>query len=415
MPCARQLGSRKIEASKASFFDGSRAGGGRRRPLSGAVFFFVGILVCQLGMACLPAAARTAPDRDVRVLLYEGSGPARLTVSQGSPVKRVVKKVRIKGQGLEMNGRFAGRDLLLTSDQPIGWAGKHYRGQIRVRWSSAGMQIINEVSLDEYVAGTLFREAYSSWKLEALYAQSIVARTYALAQMEKSAAAPYDLRSDTASQVYGGVDAERARALSIVRKTSGEYLSYLGKPILAAYHANAGGQTASAAEVWGREMPYLVSLSIEDEWESPDAYWRLERSPKELSRALEAAGFTVGRVKQVEIAKRTPSGRVAKIQFHGTRRIVEISGKELRELLGSTVLRSTLFEVQPTEKGDFIFVGSGYGHGVGMSQWGAQSMAEDGKGYQAILAHFYPGTSLHRPLRRTGQEPIPPASQTGNP
>jgi stage II sporulation protein D len=241
-----------------------------------------------------------------------------------------------------------------------------------------------------------------------------VARTYAMAQMEKSREAPYDLRSDTASQVYGGVDAERERALSIVRKTSGEYVSYLGKPILAAYHANAGGQTASAEEVWGKEIPYLVSISIEDEWESPDAYWRLELSPKELGQVLDSAGFAIGRVKRIEISKRTPSGRVEQVTFHGTRQAAKMSGKELRELLGSTVLRSTLFEVQPTEEGNFIFVGSGYGHGVGMSQWGAQSMAENGKGYREILAHFYPGTSLRRHLRRTGEAPIPPASQTGS-
>jgi stage II sporulation protein D len=166
--------------------------------------------------------------------------------------------------------------------------------------------------------------------------------------------------------------------------------------------------------VWGKEIPYLVSISIEDEWESPDAYWRLELSPKELGQDLASAGFAVGKIKRIEISKRSPSGRVEQMIFHGTRQNAKISGKELRELLGFTVLRSTLFEVQPTKEGNFVFVGSGYGHGVGMSQWGAQSMAEDGKGYREILAHFYPGTSLRNDLRRTGEEPIPPASKTGS-
>ncbi len=386
----------------------------RKSHYSRAAFFVVGFMTFVCAAFSVPALAGAATDELVRVLLYEGSGPIRLGVTASGSTRQIWKKVGIKGAGLEINGQSVGRAALIESGQPIEWAKKHYRGQIRVQRAGAGVLIINELSLDEYVAGTLFREAYSTWKLEALYAQAVVARTYAMAQMEKSRAAPYDLRSDTTSQVYGGVDAERERALSIVRKTSGEYVSYLGKPILAAYHANAGGQTASAQEVWGEEIPYLVSISIEDEWESPDAYWRLELSPKELGRVLASAGFAVGKIKRIEISKRTSSGRVEQITFHGTRQNAKTSGKELRELLGFTVLRSTLFEVQPTEEGNFIFVGSGYGHGVGMSQWGAQSMALDGKGYREILAHFYPGTSLRNHLRRTGEAPIPPASQTGS-
>jgi hypothetical protein len=114
------------------------------------------------------AVAWAATEGPVRVLLYEGAGPIRLGVTPARSARQVWKKVGIKGAGLEVDGQIAGRVALIESDQPIEWAGKHYRGQIRVQRAGAGILIINELSLDEYVAGSLFRVAYSSWKVEAL-------------------------------------------------------------------------------------------------------------------------------------------------------------------------------------------------------------------------------------------------------
>jgi len=267
---------------------------------------------------------------------------------------------------------------------------------MEIRRVEAGLAVINRLTLEAYVVGTLFREVYVDWEEDALYAQTVVARTFALAQMEKEIDQPYDLRADTGDQRYGGIGSHDARARKIVEKTRGEYLSYLGKPILAVYHASAGGQTAGAEEVWGTKVPYLVSVPVENEWSAPDAYWRVTMSPKELGKALEAAGYSVGHVRSMQVVGRSPSGRVAAVAIRGDRKAIQIEGRALRQALGQTVLRSTLFELRLGANGDFIFVGSGYGHGVGLSQWGAQTMAQRGASYRKILNWFYPGAKLTR-------------------
>jgi stage II sporulation protein D len=248
------------------------------------------------------------------------------------------------------------------------------------------------------VAGTLGREAYRRWHPEALRAQAVVTRTYALHERARRAGAPYDLRGDTGGQVYGGLDAESPEAVAATRATRGEWLAFAGRPILAVFHSAAGGRTASAEEVWGRPVPYLVSLDVEHEEDSPDAYWRAAFPGTTLGRALAPMGVRVGPVREVRVAERSPSGRARRLRIRGDAGEAELPARELRQALGEGVIRSTLFEVREASEG-FVFVGSGHGHGVGMSQWGAQAMAVRGAGYREILATFYPGTELVEGVR----------------
>jgi stage II sporulation protein D len=178
-----------------------------------------------------------------------------------------------------------------------------------------------------------------------------------------------------------------------VRGTRGELLVYRGEPILAAFHSASGGQTASAEEVWGRALPYLVSRPVPDEEDSPDTYWRASVSRTTLGRALEPLGLRLGAVRQVRVEGRSASGRALRVRLQGTEGSESLEARALRSALGRSVIRSTLFEVRNAEDG-FIFVGSGHGHGVGMSQWGAQAMATRGASYREILEWFYPGTQL---------------------
>ncbi len=331
----------------------------------------------------------------VRVLLDEVKS-ARIRVVDPGDGKIRNFSVAAKGAGIELDGLAKGSTLLFQSASHIEYGGNHYRGRLRVKRVGSNLSLVNYLPLEQYVAGTLFREVYPGWKGEALLAQAVVVRTYALSEVEKGRGTDYDLRADTGSQVYGGIGAEGEQATEIVKKTKGEYLSYLGKPILAAYHATAGGRTASAAEVWGKDVPYLVSVAVEDEWESPDAYWRLQVSGSELARALQTIGVSVGELHSLRITERSPSGRVVRVKVAGKRHTALISGRELRDALGHRELKSTLFELRAEPGAGFVFVGSGYGHGVGMSQWGAQIMAERGASYREILAWFYPGTTLQR-------------------
>jgi stage II sporulation protein D len=273
--------------------------------------------------------------------------------------------------------------------------GRRFWGAIELLRGSAGLRIVNELPLEDYVAGTVLGEISEQWGAAVLRAQAIAARTYALHRRVHPRSADFDLRATTADQVYLGIDGESPTVRAAVDATRGQVLTYQGAPILAAYHSAAGGRTASAEEVWGQRLAYLASVDVEGEEDSPDTYWRTRISPGALGAALEAAGHPVGRVRDVAVAERSASGRARMLRIHGSRDTIEVSTGVLRRVLGAGYLRSTLFELRRSGS-DFVFVGSGNGHGVGMSQWGARALALRGAGHRQILLHFYPGTRLER-------------------
>jgi stage II sporulation protein D len=346
-------------------------------------------------VAVPPAAG--AKGFEVRVLLRASSGP--LTVSS-----RERGRVRVA----------AGRDSVLVDGQPVGGVWRHRGGELRidelrvrggveVRRSESGLAVINQVPLEPYVAGTLGREVYASWEPATLRAQAVVTRTYALHRAAQ-ASGHWHLTADTAGQVYGGFDAENASVVAATRATAGEWLAYRGEPILAAFHSASGGRTASAHEVWGQRVPYLVSIEVRDEEDSPDTYWRASVSRPTLGRALAPLGIDVGEVRDVQVIERSPSGRARAVQVRGRGGEAELSARVLREALGMDVIRSTLFQTRTTDAG-VVISGSGNGHGVGMSQWGAQAMAKRGASYREILAAFYPGVAVVSGLTAVGGVP----------
>jgi stage II sporulation protein D len=273
--------------------------------------------------------------------------------------------------------------------------GLRLRGDLEVRRVSEGLQVVNRVPLEHYVAGTLGREMYPGWEAEALKAQAVVTRTYVLHRAEQRGAGAYDVEADTRGQVYGGVDAESPAVQAAVQATRGEFLAWEGRPILAVFHSASGGRTASSEEVWGRRLPYLQSIAVEHEEDSPDTYWRATVSRTKLGRALAPLGVRVGPIRELRVVERSPSGRVRSVAVRGRDGETEIEARALRRALGAEVIRSTLFETRE-DAGSIVLVGSGHGHGVGMSQWGAQGLARQGASYRDILATFYPGTTLAR-------------------
>jgi stage II sporulation protein D len=268
-----------------------------------------------------------------------------------------------------------------------------FRGKLEFRRIFKGMQVINEVMLEDYVAGILGRELYPDWHSETLKAQAVAARSYVLHQRAANDGQPFHVEAGTDSQVYGGVDAETPSIRAAVSATRGEFLAYARKPILAVYHSASGGRTASSEEVWGRPLPYLVSLEVADEQDSPDTYWRASISKTKLGRALDSLGIRIGSPRELQVVDRSRSGRALRVRIRGDKGNHNLEARALRVALGESVIRSTLFEIRSAPDA-FVFVGSGHGHGVGMSQWGAQSMAQRGSTYREIIQTFYPGTSL---------------------
>jgi stage II sporulation protein D len=334
--------------------------------------------------------ALTSASVVIRVLLMETDGRVR------------AQDLRSGGGGTVVE---AGPSGLLADRRPVGdtWRLRgggivavnqmRFRGELEFRRISNGMQVINEVELEDYVAGILGREIYPDWYPETLKAQAVVARSYALHQRAESGGEVFHVAAGTSSQVYGGVAAETPAIRAAVSATRGEFIAYAGKPILAVYHSASGGRTASSQEVWGRPLPYLVSLEVDDEQDSPDTYWRATISKTKLGRALDSLGIRIGSPRELSVVDRSRSGRALRVQIRGDRGNYKLEARALRVALGESVIRSTLFEIRSAQNA-FVFVGSGHGHGVGMSQWGAQGMAQRGSNYREIVQTFYPGTSL---------------------
>jgi len=352
------------------------------------------IAVALIGAGLLSCATARAGDAAlVRVLIYDSADPVRI----GSP--EAAEEVRAVAAGLVMGGRSIGTRWAPRGSGPWKVGSRTVRGRIAVRAEAGRIQVLNRVELEAYVASTVGGEMSSSWPREALRAQAVAARTYVLHEAAKRRQSDWDVRATQASQVYRGIAAETAETRSAASATSGEVLTYRGEPILAVFHSTAGGRTATAGEVWGRDLPYLRVVTVEEEDEAPHTYWRTAFSTGDLSKVLGAAGVEVGPLRGVAVTRRTSSGRVGRIEVRGGARTVELSGPLLKGFVGSLGLRSTLFDVRPTADG-YAFVGSGYGHGVGMSQWGARALAERGVSYQRILARFYPGTRLENWISR---------------
>ena len=346
-----------------------------------------------LGLGCLATPSRAGEPRGaeeptIRVLLAESVRSLEVDAAGASPSL----EIQADGSGLRMAGTRRQR-IVFPAPGPHRVDGRRYRGAIEVEAESGGLRVVNEVPLAAYVAGTLLGEVPESWGETVLKAQAVATRTYALHRRARAGARAWDVEGDTRGQVYLGMDGESDASWRAVEATRDQVLLWDGELILAAFHGTAGGRTASAEEVWGRPVPYLESVPVDGEELSPDTYWRAPVGADELGRTLEAMGHPVGRAEHVEIARRTPSGRCETLEVRGTRDRAEVSAVALRRALGERRLRSTLFAVRRTPDG-FVFVGSGRGHGVGMSQWGARAMAERGAHYRAILGRFYPGARV---------------------
>jgi stage II sporulation protein D len=344
-------------------------------------------------------AVRAQGEPAVRVLLVPSAKSVRIHDGAGGGPGNVTAGaagLRIAGRA----GRNVGARLRLPGPGPWSVGGTRVRGALDVVRTEEGLRVVNEVPLEAYVAGSLALEVPARFGPEVMRAQAVAIRSYALHERARRAAEPWDVTTTTASLRYGGIDAETDLARSAARETAGEYLAHDGEPILAAFHSAAGGSTASAGEVWREGRDYLQPVAIDGEDLSPDTYWRRRVSRAELARAAASLGAEVGDVRAVAVSERSPSGRARRVRLDGSEGSAELDAVRLRAALGETRVKSTLFEIRPDPSGDgFVFVGSGRGHGVGMSQWGAYALAREGADYHRILQHFYPGATPARVAR----------------
>jgi stage II sporulation protein D len=255
------------------------------------------------------------------------------------------------------------------------------------------MDVINILDVEAYLYGVVPKEMSPQWHPEALKAQAIAARTYALDQKEKNKDKDYDIIADTTFQVYGGAGAESGRSNQAVDETKGMVLLYDGQLALAYFHANSGGMTEDAKRVWSTDIPYLKMVRDVYSMKAPNCSWTLSLSVDKIRKALSSKGLEIGSIERLVPVEVSPSGRVMKIKiFHGGKEVI-LNGNDFRSKIDPTLIKSTLFTI--FKQGDEIRLeGRGYGHGVGMSQWGANIMAGEGYSYDDILKHYYQGVEI---------------------
>jgi len=274
--------------------------------------------------------------------------------------------------------------------------GRKYRGWVELRKSKKGLVlVVNELDVEDYLKGVIAAEIPHAWEFEALKAQAVAARTYALYQKQTAGKRSYHILATVSSQVYQGNSGERSNAVRAVRETTGLVIVYQGKAIPAFYHANCGGHTEDAAELWGIDVPYLKGVDCDCQRIAENGVWEKRISVFTLAEALRRKGYGVGAVSDLGIRDMTPAGRVKHVVVTSSGANSLIPGETLRAALGNTVIPSVFFELELSED-EAVFSGRGRGHGVGLCQWGAKEMAQRGHDFKSILAHYYPGTSLSR-------------------
>jgi stage II sporulation protein D len=328
-----------------------------------------------------PAGRPLAEDTPtwLRAVLQHGGVEVRRPGPAGGRVDRAarIRLTPVNGESLRLNGR-------------------DYPGTIEVAPSGDGLVVVNELPLEEYLAGAVKAEAGDRMPVEMLKAQAIVARTYAAYHRQQNAGRLYHLTASTAHQQYLGRVAKDSPAWAAVRETERQVALWDGRLFPAFYHTDSGGYTEDPRAVFAaRNMPALRPVRAEFPSSSPHQRWRLEIPLAELGARLLGAGISVGGIVALDVLDRSPSLRVSQIAIRGLTGEVVLRGNDLRRLLGYDTLKSTLFAVAVVGR-VARFVGRGYGHGVGLDQWGAKAMAERGYRAEQIVAYYYPGVVLSR-------------------
>ncbi|MEP6689760.1 MAG: SpoIID/LytB domain-containing protein [Gemmatimonadaceae bacterium] len=358
--------------------------------------------------------------------LYDRGGDGTLVrglAGESWGVRRDGWRLRaVRGDGVPTDARqgpFVARPTALGALLTVN--GKRYRGEITLVATDSGLLVINRLPVEEYLRGVVPLEIGKRQPAEraAIEAQAVAARSYAYAHFADASRALYDVTGGVLDQVYDGVEAESPLTDAAVDATRGLVLRYGGRVISAPYSSSCGGMTAAATEVWqgGTDQPYLRAVSDQIPGTTraycdpaPRFSWTRTFQRSELNAAVQrylrayvtVPGNGVGTVQSVEIAGHTPSGRVRAVLVVTDHGQFTLRGNEMRFVLrapGGEILNSTYFSLAAERDGDgalgrLTVSGKGYGHGIGMCQWGAIGRARAGQDFRTILQTYYQGTTV---------------------
>ncbi len=275
-----------------------------------------------------------------------------------------------------------------TGDGFVYIGDRWYRGRTLVVPTDKGLDVVNWVDLEEYLYSVIGGEMDSGWPQEALKAQAIAARTYALYKRNEQRNNPtYDLGATPDRwQIYKGVMSESPTIYAAVDATAGKVLTHNNEIILSVFHACSGGHTENVEDVWGNPLAYLRAVQDYDQNISA-CNWERTFTSDEISSRISG----VGNVKEMVAEAHSPFRSVKALRIVGDKGTRVLKGEQVRTALR---LRSTRFNITQGANGSFVLQGLGFGHGLGMSQWGAYNLARQGANHLQILGHYYQGVAL---------------------
>lgn len=344
---------------------------------------------------------RVAIVQDARTLRLSVEGAYKLIdcasakiIYQGRDLKSTVT---VDEHGLrmgEIDSPAASIMIKASKPEAIIINDRNFRGDIQIIKKGEGrLAAVNFIEIEDYIKGVLYHEASHHWPAEALKAQAVVSRTFAVYKMQENKHNYYDVTCDIYSQVYGGRVSERYRTNQAIAETKGLVLTFENKIFPTYYHASCGGHTEDASLLWNIDILPLKGVVCGFCNGSPHFVWHRVLKKKEIINRLSQGQKRLDDIRQIVILEKDKSGRVLKLSLKGQGQEVEIKAKDFRILIGPNIIRSTNFEVEVIGD-EVIFRGVGWGHGVGLCQWGAYFMAREGKDFKQILEYYYPASRL---------------------
>ena len=357
--------------------------------------WWIGIFLWMVLVAPAQASIilRVAIERGVNQVKVGSSTTALVKDSRGRTLGQLPAMSSFDAQsipgGVALNRWQSGLFWIEPTNKGFVYIGdRWYRGRTLVLPTDKGLDVINWVDLEEYLYSVIGGEMDSRWPQEALKAQAIAARTYALYKRREQRNHPtYDLGATPDQwQIYQGVAKESPAIYAAVDSTVGKVLTHNNQIILSAFHACSGGHTENVEDVWGKRLAYLRAVQDYDQNISA-CNWVQTFSPDEISSKISG----IGNIKDMIPQAFSPFRSVKALKIVGEQGTRVLRGEEVRTALK---LRSTRFNITRSTNGDFVLQGLGFGHGLGMSQWGAYNLARQGANHLQILGHYYQGVTL---------------------
>lgn len=346
------------------------------------------------------------PQVTIRVVIFSGSQVSVVIKDAFELIEPVSNRSIVKGRGYNRTVRLeAGRlsdERILYDERAFFKTGKKnyffidgraYRGDLELLVENGMILAVNHVPLEDYLKSVVPSEVSIQWRHEALKAQAVAARTYSYYHILTNKHRLYDI--PLGRQEYKGMDAEHPKTSWAVDVTFGEVMTYRGEVFVAYFHAVCGGYTADAQYVWSNSNGLPGNTPCPFCKGSRYDSWSYKVSAAEVGRLLKQNGYKINDVSRIYPQDKFDKfPRVRSVAVVGSKKFI-IPVNQFRAILGFANIRSSVFEVE--KKGNnFIFTGRGWGHGVGLCQYGAKALAEKGYKYNDILDLYYPGMHLKR-------------------